>query len=265
MTRAKTKLTVSDDGHDDVKRKSEEGCEGNIVQFVNPTKRKKSKVVKENLGIHSTTETDSVNKEKKVRFSHEGETLPEVDPGKKGEAVGPPKKKIRKPRWSDERKIEERKRRAEETPVTQVEEPRPKKKRKKKNKIFHPETVASTSGLSTSALQYLQHWRYDRSSWKFSKLKQTWLLKHTFDSRKIPANMFPILVDYIASSKGGARLKTYEAAANIIRKLEEKASAEESEHDEQKEIMQCLEGEEDDKEEKHQRARSIMQQLSDCT
>ncbi|KAG8226938.1 hypothetical protein J437_LFUL004656 [Ladona fulva] len=208
----------------------------------------------------STEETDDCNvptdssNVKKLRFNINGET---VDSGKKAHED----KKVRKPRWSEERKIEERKRKASED--TTEEQPKI-KKRKKHKRIKEPINQKSSQDLPTLAIQYLQTWQYDRSSWKFSKFKQTWLLKNMFDLRKLPSSVFPVLVEYISGSQGGARLKTYEAASKMIESLEEKAGNEVK--TEEEEIDKCLtEDSEEDKEEIHQRARSIMQALSDCT
>ncbi|XP_071448940.1 cholesin [Hetaerina americana] len=263
MTRKKANLSADQDTKSRKREHQEDlSVNENIVEFVNSTKKKRKNKGIENACTDEELKTDDSLPEKKVRFNVEEEELPCRSSNDDGQEAPKDKKKVRKPRWSEERKDDERKRRSEEGSTNQAEAHQPKKKKKSKKK-FKPAIVDATSGMSTSALQYLQHWQYDRGSWKFSKGKQTWLLKHAFDLKKVPKSMFPILVEYISTCKGGARTKTYEAAVKIIKRLEEKASTEEVENSEEKEILECLEGgdSEEDKKEIHQRARSIMQQL----
>jgi len=55
------------------------------------------------------------------------------------------------------------------------------------------------------ALEYLQCWRHDRDSWKFAKNRQSYLLKHAFDAKKVPKEYFSILVKYVEGISGQAR------------------------------------------------------------
>ena len=55
------------------------------------------------------------------------------------------------------------------------------------------------------ALDYLQQWKHARESWKFQKNRQTYLLKHAFDSKKVPKSAFAILADYVRDLSGHAR------------------------------------------------------------
>jgi len=55
------------------------------------------------------------------------------------------------------------------------------------------------------ALEYLQCWRHDRDAWKFAKNRQSFLLKHAFDAKKVPKEYFSILLKYIEGISGQAR------------------------------------------------------------
>lgn len=84
-----------------------------------------------------------------------------------------------------------------------------------------PTSKASTSkGLAentttrqSAALRYLDEYASDRSAWKFSKARQTVLLKGLFDLDKTPASYDDALSEYLAGLQG----------ANIRRKLRAEA------------------------------------------
>ncbi|CAO3689489.1 unnamed protein product [Umbelopsis vinacea] len=75
---------------------------------------------------------------------------------------------------------------------------------------------SSGSILPTSpAIEYLRAWKSDPQSWKFQKVRQTWLLANIYDDIKIKDEDFAILLDYLQELKGKARQTTIEEATQI--------------------------------------------------
>ena len=74
------------------------------------------------------------------------------------------------------------------------------------------------------AIQYLQEFGTD--GWKFKKVRQTWLLQHTYDREKITDDVFALLLDYLDGLKGMCRTKTFEEAEGIVKSKEEEGKEE---------------------------------------
>lgn len=66
------------------------------------------------------------------------------------------------------------------------------------------------------ALQYLELWKNDISSWSFKKVRQYWLIKNMYDNTKISDRHFEILVLYLQGAKGLVVTKTVEEAEKFI-------------------------------------------------
>merc|ERR1712058_185331 len=87
-----------------------------------------------------------------------------------------------------------------------------KRRRKRKEQGLPIEdTVHETKGQA-KAIQYLQQWNSDRENWKFEKCRQIWLLHNAYEKTKISEELFPVLLKYIASIKGGMRNMTLNIA-----------------------------------------------------
>lgn len=83
------------------------------------------------------------------------------------------------------------------------------------------ESVHETKGQA-KAVEYLQLWESDRSSWKFEKCRQIWLLHNAYEKTRVPDDLFPTLLRYMDSIKGGMR----GLALDIAKKKLEKADKE---------------------------------------
>lgn len=63
-----------------------------------------------------------------------------------------------------------------------------KKLKTKKNKQKNAKKCEENSAINTPrqerAIEYLLQWKNNRSNWKFKKIIQLWLIKHTYDSAK---------------------------------------------------------------------------------
>jgi len=94
-----------------------------------------------------------------------------------------------------------------------------KRKRKQVNGggTVSEECVHESKGMS-KALRYLKTWNEDRNSWKFEKCRQIWLLNNAYDELKVSEEVFPTLLSYMASIKGGMRQGTKDIAQQRVEK-----------------------------------------------
>merc|ERR1712098_35068 len=93
-----------------------------------------------------------------------------------------------------------------------------KRRRKRKEQGLPIEDTWDETKGQAKAIQYLQQWNSDRENWKFEKCRQIWLLHNAYEKTKISEELFPVLLKYIASIKGGMRNMTINIAN---KKLEE--------------------------------------------
>jgi len=120
-----------------------------------------------------------------------------------------------------------------------------KKKNKKKKKLTEktPETPDARHGYK--ALEFLKRWKYERSDWKFEKLRQVWLLTNILNEKELNEENFGILLEYITSVQGRARAQTLKEMQNTMKSIEIKSNSS------------------TDDTVKYERARRIVQMLSD--
>ncbi|CAB3362247.1 Hypothetical predicted protein [Cloeon dipterum] len=59
--------------------------------------------------------------------------------------------------------------------------------------------------LQLKAHEYLETWKNDKKSWKFSKNIQTWLIVNIFDTEKLPSEKFDIALEYLKGAHGSVR------------------------------------------------------------
>ncbi|ORX57523.1 hypothetical protein DM01DRAFT_1382061 [Hesseltinella vesiculosa] len=90
-------------------------------------------------------------------------------------------------------------------------------KKKKRAIALAPEVMDSKR--RTDSLAYLEAYTNDRTSWKFSKLFQTWLLQYMFDANAVPSADFNKLLAYLQDLKGRARDATLEEAQTICKEI----------------------------------------------
>lgn len=84
-----------------------------------------------------------------------------------------------------------------------------KPKREKKERQILPERPTADLGVhqpkstrkSKDALEYLQQYQSSRSTWKFNKNREVWLLKHILSKADIPSSHESALFDYISGMK----------------------------------------------------------------
>lgn len=80
--------------------------------------------------------------------------------------------------------------------------------------------TANDSSKQSAALEYLNIWKNQRAEWKFSKLRQSWLLRHLYDEEAIDKKNFKILLAYLEKSNGQARQATLNHAKELVQKYE---------------------------------------------
>ncbi|KAK9323018.1 hypothetical protein V1517DRAFT_321630 [Lipomyces orientalis] len=89
-------------------------------------------------------------------------------------------------------------------------------KRKAKSPVPVPE------GQLTGIRTYLTSYATERSTWKFSKQKQNWLLRHFYDTQRIPAEWEAELMVYLAGlPEGAVRERVIEEAKKTLSPMDE--------------------------------------------
>ncbi|OMH86092.1 hypothetical protein AX774_g321 [Zancudomyces culisetae] len=76
-------------------------------------------------------------------------------------------------------------------------------------------SLDDASGSHKASLRYLLQWKNSKEQWKFQKARQNWLLRHLYDSEKVPVVVFDILVEYLGSIKGNQRVVILEQANKL--------------------------------------------------
>ncbi|KAK9341497.1 hypothetical protein LIPSTDRAFT_70509 [Lipomyces starkeyi NRRL Y-11557] len=108
------------------------------------------------------------------------------------------------------------------------EKPVHKKLARNKTKAKLP--VPVPEGQFTEVRAYLTLYATEQSAWKFSKQKQNWLLRHCYDTQRIPAEWEDELMLYIVGlPEGAAQDRVIEEAKKIL-----SARDEEYQHDDSK-------------------------------
>ncbi|KAK9434236.1 hypothetical protein V1505DRAFT_396684 [Lipomyces doorenjongii] len=89
-----------------------------------------------------------------------------------------------------------------------------------KNKAKLPVPVPEDQFTEVRA--YLTLYATERSAWKFSKQKQNWLLRHCYDTQRIPAEWEDELMVYIVGlPEGAARDRVIEEAKKVLSSKDE--------------------------------------------
>jgi len=196
--------------------------DGSIVKkqkkMDNTTKEVKKKTKKRKSG----NQLSEINSKEVTRVDNEGSSAK----SKKNEAEEPPKSilkmKIQNDSVSQDSKKSEQKdlplvnpcfvpKSNEEGATTKKDKMRAKKVRKREAKANAQEARKNAEGQRirvVEAKQYLCEWNKDKSSWKFNKARQTWLLQNMFDTEAVDDESFAILLDYLQPLKGQARSET---------------------------------------------------------
>ena len=170
MTEAKVKKTK--------KSKRKEKSVSETVTCPEDLKTEETKVKKsDSVENNSECVEKVVNETKKMKKKRKSTAAQE-------ETVVPKKKKSEE----KEESHEETQNTSSIIDVTSSAKKKSKEKRKKKKKASKDESKDESSETKTKldrALQYLQLWSNDRTSWSFNKSLQTCLLQHAFDHEKV--------------------------------------------------------------------------------
>jgi len=94
------------------------------------------------------------------------------------------------------------------------------------------DSVHESKGMG-KALRYLKTWSEERDSWKFEKCRQIWLLNNAYDESKVSEEVFPSLLSYMASIKGGMRQGAKDTAKEkVVKGIQWEEQSEEKVDDE---------------------------------
>ncbi|XP_034782740.1 uncharacterized protein C7orf50 homolog [Acipenser ruthenus] len=185
--------------------------ESESVEIKRKTKQKTKKRVAEEMEQKPCEEKEEGEperrkKKKKSKVKEPEEVLPEVqgeeEEEEDEEGLTPEERRILERKIKKERKKEE-------------------KQQMKEAGVSAQETEPVKPSGSQMAQDYLTCWSKNRKDWSFKKTRQTWLLKHMFDSEKVPDELFDVLLEYLDGLKGGARETTVKAAESVIRDCED--------------------------------------------
>ena len=124
---------------------------------------------------------------------------------------------------------------------------------------------ADSKAAQSTALQYLSLYCSARSEGKFSKTRQNYLLKHSYEDELIDDARFPSLLVYLKGLQGASRDRCLETARDLISRYERQkeqidddAAAEGTEKDEEGRQEQ-----EEVTEEQVERAKKVLSALSE--
>ncbi|XP_055610506.1 uncharacterized protein C7orf50 homolog [Uranotaenia lowii] len=100
-----------------------------------------------------------------------------------------------------------------------------KSKKKKKPKQKEQKSEESRKSQQQSEMQqYLERWSTQRDQWKFQKRIQELLLKRVFDESWVGAELWPVLLEYLAGMQSTNRREMLSSQArDVIREIDEKS------------------------------------------
>jgi len=123
------------------------------------------------------------------------------------------------------------------------------KKKQKHQQRLDAQKNQNSNKEAKSNKEYLIKWKESRQEWKFNKLRQISIQQTAFDEEKLDAELWPIALEYLASSQGAARSKISQLAEEVIQKLDKEGEKLEDEAERQKLIEST----------RYQRARDLLQ------
>lgn len=102
------------------------------------------------------------------------------------------------------------------------------KKKKNHQNIVEVKKISSEQRERDNIKTYIQTWKTNREAWKFEKLRQIAIQKHLFDVDQISEDIWETVVEYMAGTKGAARLSIIKSAEELINQIDEDEDAEDS-------------------------------------
>jgi len=223
----------TDTEDDTVKTKKKKKVKDTEVEIEVPVKKKKtevnleSEVDKEQLEVDSS---ESSIKKKKPYFRDKGDKNVDKDSDETkkiskfsislpvGDASAVPDLPVLKSSGKGPKIIIAQEKKVE-TASAKPEVKLSKRKRKalKAEGSIVDDSVHESKGMS-KALLYLKTWEEDRESWKFEKCRQIWLLHNAYNDSKVSDILFPSLLSYMSSVKGGMREGVMDRAKEMVKK-----------------------------------------------
>lgn len=104
--------------------------------------------------------------------------------------------------------------------VIQIETKRQKKRDAHQNSVEnkHKDSVKKEHQKN---IDYLKNWELNRTTWKFEKLRQISIQHHIFNDNLISDEIWITALNYLAGTKGSARLQLIDKAEKIINSIDE--------------------------------------------
>lgn len=137
----------------------------------------------------------------------------EIDAGKDAENV-----ELKKRKRNEESETTENSEKTEESGIKKSDDTVSKRalKRMKYQELLDKKKNESETTLRSKALNYLSKWKYNKTDWKFEKLRQVWLVQNLYDSSKIEDKFWETIVEYFNSAQGKVREKILKEAIKIV-------------------------------------------------
>lgn len=55
----------------------------------------------------------------------------------------------------------------------------------------------------SEAVEYLKQWKHEKTTWKFNKNTQSWIIRHMYDAEKLDKSAFTLVTEYLQGLQGG--------------------------------------------------------------
>lgn len=156
---------------------------------------------------------------------NEGKVTKEATKAPKVEATNAPKAEATKAPKAETTKTPKAEATKASAPAAAASLEAAKKEGKKARRKRHQRHIELNSKEPQVAGDYLRAWKRkeedgedvgEQGPWKFNKATQAWLLRHCYDSDKVPKENFRLLLRYIDGLKGAARERLRTEAGAIV-------------------------------------------------
>ncbi|XP_064122976.1 uncharacterized protein C7orf50-like [Macrobrachium nipponense] len=105
---------------------------------------------------------------------------------------------------------------------------RPKKKKSIPNTEYPKKIVEVAENKKEKVYEYLSEWHSNRSSWKYKKLYEIWLVKNFLKKPMLGKQYFKIFLLYVENMKGFSKQRCLEKVQAIVSSNESRSETDES-------------------------------------
>jgi hypothetical protein len=165
-----------------------------------------------------------MQKAKKIVFDDDGEIKEEVEVAQQPETVAELKPKTKKNRVEKRDNLRKKLMKREQEYFAKkfkkeaINEPEEENSVVEKSTANEDESVEETkeSLARKLALQYLETFIVDKATWKFQKVRQTWILRNLYYQHQIDNDHFKQCLQYMANMGDRAKTETVQEAKQML-------------------------------------------------